>query len=130
MDITETCKMCRDKEESISQMVSECKQLAQKEYKVSRHDKAASILHWDICKKNGFECGDKSYEHFVDSEKKVLENEDVPIQTDKKLDHNRPDITMIDKRNKVSWLIDVACPFDTRIDKKENEKIEAYRAEI
>ena len=33
---------------------------------------------------------------------------------------------MIDKRNKVCWLIDVACPFDTRIDKKENEKIEAY----
>ena len=40
---------------------------------------------------------------------------DFPIQTDKNLDHNRPDITMIDKRNKVCWLIDVACPFDTRI---------------
>ena len=132
MDITETCRMCGDKEETISHIVSECKQLAQKEYKLSRHDKVAAILHWDICQKNGFECGDKSYEHVVDSEKKVLENEDVkvlwdfPIQTDKKLDHNRPDITMIDKRKKVCWLIDVACPFDTRIDKKEHEKIEAY----
>ena len=124
--------MCGDKEETISHIISECKQLAQKEYKLSRHDKVAAILHWDICKKNGFECGDKSYEHVVDSEKKVLENEDVkvlwdfPIQTDKKLDHNRPDITMINKRKKVCWLIDVACPFDTRIDKKEHEKIEAY----
>ena len=124
--------MCGDKEEAISHIVSDCKQLAHKEYKVSRHDKVASILHWDICKKNGFECGDKSYESVVDHEKKVMENEDVkvlwdyPIQTDKKLDHNRPDITMIEKRNKVRWLIDVACPFDTRIDKKENEKIEAY----
>ena len=132
MDITETCRMCGDKEETISHIVSECKQLAQNEYKLSRHDKVAAILHRDICKKNGFECGDKSYEHVVDSEKKVLENEDVkvlwdfPIQTDKKLDHNRPDITMIDKRKKVCWLIDVACPFDTRIDKKEHEKIEAY----
>ena len=132
MDITETCRMCGDKEETISHIVSECKQLAQKECKLSRHDKVAAILHLDICKKNGFECGDKSYEHVVDSEKKVLENEDVnvlwdfPIQTDKKLDHKRPDITMIDRRKKVCWLIDVACPFDTRIDKKEHEKIEAY----
>ena len=47
---------------------------------------------------------------------------DFPIQTDKELDHNRPDITTIDKRNKVCWLIDVACPFDTRIDKKEKMK--------
>ena len=61
-----------------------------------------------------------------------MENEEVkvlwdfPIQTDKKLDHSRPDITMVDKENKVCWLIDVACPFDRRIDQKENEKIEAY----
>ena len=33
---------------------------------------------------------------------------------------------MTDKRNNVCWLIDVACPFDTRIDKKENEKTEVY----
>ena len=70
MDITESCRVCGDKEEFISHIVSECKQLAQKEYKVSRYDKFASILHRDICKKNGFECGDKSYEHIVDSEKR------------------------------------------------------------
>ena len=64
----------RRQRRNISHTVSECKQLAQKEYKVRRHDKVASILLWDICKKNGFECGDESYENVVDSEKKVLEN--------------------------------------------------------
>ena len=46
--------------------------------------------------------------------------------TDKKLDHNMPDMTMIDKKTKVCWIMDVAYPFDRRIDKKEQEKIEAY----
>ena len=74
----------------------------------------------------------KSYEHVVNNEKVVLENEDakvlwdIPIQIDLKLDHKRPDITMIDKKKKVCWLFDIACSFDTRIVQKEHEKIEVY----
>ena len=45
-----------------------------------------------------------------------------PIQTDKTLEHNRPDITVIDKKSEKCLLIDPACPFDTRIEKKEAEK--------
>ena len=51
---------------------------------------------------------------------------DFPIQTDKVLAHNRPDITVIEKRNKHCQLIDPACPFDTRIEKKEEEKLNNY----
>ena len=47
---------------------------------------------------------------------------DFPIQTDKTLEHNRPDITVIDKKSKKCILIDPAYPFDTRIEKKEEEK--------
>ena len=42
------------------------------------------------------------------------------------MEHNRPDITFIDKRDKMSDVIDVKCPFDTRIQKKEKEKVDAY----
>ena len=51
---------------------------------------------------------------------------DSPIQTDKTLEHNRQDITVIDKKNKKCILIDTACPFDTRIEKKEEEKCTNY----
>ena len=53
---------------------------------------------------------------------KVLESEDCrilwdfPIQTDKTLEHNRQDITVIDKKSKKYLLIDPACPFDTSIE--------------
>ena len=64
---------------------------------------------------------------------KVLESENCKIlwgfsiQTDKTLEHNRPDITVIDTKSKKCILIDPACPFDTRIEKKEEEKYTNYR---
>ena len=45
-----------------------------------------------------------------------------PIQTDKTLEYNRPDITFIDKKSKKCLLIDPACSFDAHIGKKEEEK--------
>ena len=51
---------------------------------------------------------------------------DFPIQADKTLEHNRPDITAIEKKSKKYLLIDLACPFDTRIEKKVEEKCTNY----
>ena len=32
-----------------------------------------------------------------------------------KIDHNKPDILLLDTEKKTCFIIDVACPFDTRI---------------
>ena len=48
------------------------------------------------------------------------------MQTESKIEHNMPDIVVIEKKSKTCYLIDVACPFDTRIEKKELEKKDAY----
>ena len=52
---------------------------------------------------------------------------DFIIQTDRHLDHNRPDIVVLEKEGRVCSIIDVACPFDTRIEEKEREKIDHYQ---
>ena len=49
-----------------------------------------------------------------------------PIQTDKTLEHKRSDITEIEKKTKKCLLINPACPFDTRIEKKEEVKCNNY----
>ena len=49
-----------------------------------------------------------------------------PIQTDKTPEHNRLDVTVIDKKSKKYPLIDLACPFDTCIKRKEEEKCTNY----
>ena len=51
---------------------------------------------------------------------------DFSIQTEAKIDHNKPDILLLDKKKKTCFIIDVACPFDTWIGKKEREKVEYY----
>ena len=38
---------------------------------------------------------------------------------------NKPDIVVMDKKERKCLIIDIACPFDTRISEKENwEKFE------
>ena len=63
----------------------------------------------------------------------MLENQtvkllwDFPIQTDHVLDHNKPDIVLFEKKTRECVIIDVACPFDTRVKEKAKEKIERYQ---
>ena len=64
---------------------------------------------------------------------KVLESDfckimwDFSFQTDKKLNHNKPDtITVIDKVNKTCLIIDPSCPFDYRKVVKEEEQLSNY----
>ena len=49
------------------------------------------------------------------------------MQTDHHLDHNRPDIVVMEKASRGCQIIDVACPFDTRIAENEREKIDHYQ---
>ena len=51
---------------------------------------------------------------------------DFPIQRDKSLEYNRPEITVVDKQTKTCLLIDPSCPFDTRIERKEEDKCTTY----
>ena len=51
---------------------------------------------------------------------------DQVIMTTRPIGANRPDIIIKDKTQKKTLIIDVACPVDTNIYKKESEKISKY----
>ena len=122
------CRLCGDKVENVTHIVSGCKMLAQKEYK-RRHDKVCSNLHWSLCRKYGFAVSEKWYQHKVES---VMENEnakilwDFNVQTDRVIEHRRPDIILIKKETNECFIIDVACPGDHNIGMKQFEKIDKY----
>ena len=121
------CRLCKEKDETVDHLVSCCSKIAQTDYK-ERHNKVATMLHWNICKKYGFAASNNWWEHQVE---KVLENDnakvlwDFKIQTDKHLPHNIPDITVVEPKQ--VWLIDVAIPGDSRIEQKEQEKLSRYQ---
>lgn len=46
-----------------------------------------------------------------------------PVQTDKRMEYNKPDTTVIDKENRICILIDPSCLFDTKIEMKADEML-------
>ena len=62
----------------------------------------------------------------------VVENErakifwDVCVQTDRYIQHRRPDLIVLDKEAKKCYIVDVAIPIDTNLVKKKTEKLENY----
>ncbi len=49
------------------------------------------------------------------------------IRTDKEIEHARPDILTLNKKERSCVLVDITCPFDTSVLQKEWEKIEKYQ---
>lgn len=126
---TSMCRLCGERVESVTHIVSACKTLAQKEYK-RRHDKVCLNLHWLLCQKYGYETGDKWYEH---TPEKVLDDPDKPkllwdfdFQTDRVIEHRRPDLVLFKREEKECFIIDVAIPGDHNIIAKQTEKILKY----
>ena len=48
------CRLCRDRNEMISHIISECSKLSQKEYK-TRRDWVRKMTHWELCNKFKFD---------------------------------------------------------------------------
>ena len=94
-NVESICCICDADDETVVHILSECSKLAQKEYKQVRHDNVTKMLHWKLSEKWGSNKAEKWYIH---KPEKVLESGnykilwDFPIQTDKTLEHNRPDI--------------------------------------
>ena len=122
------CRLC-GKCESVQHLVCGCEKLAQKEYK-RRHDTVAKKVHWYFCKKNGLEHTEKWYEHVPEG---VLENEEVKVlwdinfQCDNVIEARRPEIIVIDKKERKGIIIDIAVPADVRVGEKESGKVENTR---
>ena len=124
-----TCRKCGKFDETIAHIISGCPELAQGVY-LHRHNAVASYLHWVLCHLHGLKCNALWYEH---EPSKITENEKIKIlydwnvYTDKKIHHRRPDLVVVNKEEKKTLLIDVACPMDHNIKKKEKEKVDNYQ---
>ena len=91
------------------------------------------MIHWVLCGKLGCDKDEKYYNHeqqpvYESTNNKLLW--DFKIQTDNKIEHSNPEIVVLDKKERKCLIIDVACPFDTRVKEKEKENWELPRPEV
>ena len=83
-----------------------------------------------MCKRTGFQQQEKWYEHVPEH---VLENDGVKIlwdffiPKDHEIENNKPDTIVHGKMKRECIVIDVAYSFDSRVAKKEVEKIGKYQ---
>ena len=52
---------------------------------------------------------------------------DFSIQTDHVIEARRPDLVLVDKKEKICKIIDFEVPGASRIEEKEKDKIEKYQ---
>ena len=94
------CRMCGKRGETVHHIVSECEELAQKEYK-RRHDNVARKVHWELCKKNVLEHKEGWHEHEPEG---IVEDEnvkllwDMTVKCDDIIEARRPDSVLVDKK--------------------------------
>lgn len=124
------CRKCHNQPETIQHITGACPNLAQTDY-THRHNQIANIIHQRLALKYEL-IPDTHTPYYQYTPKTVLENSthkiyyDRAILTDRTIHYNRPDITVRDKINKITYLIDIAVPNTHNLQKTIAEKIHKY----
>ncbi|CAK1602644.1 unnamed protein product [Parnassius mnemosyne] len=127
----DSCRKCHRLPETIQHITSACPSLAQTDY-THRHNQVANYVHQKLANKYNLIPNQLLLPYYQYTPKPVLESDshrmyfDRAILTDKTIHYNRPDITLIDKLNKIVYLIDIAIPNTHNLQKTITEKILKY----
>ena len=92
----------------------------------------SSQIHWAFSENYEFERLEKWWQHKVET---VLENEtskllwdfNVQLQTDRAIQHYRPNIVLINKVDSKIKIKDIAVLWDANIESKYGEKVDHYK---
>jgi hypothetical protein len=124
--IIDKCSICGTEGETIEHIISSCTVLAQSEYK-KRHDIFAKIIHMNLAVK--FNLLKDTQPHYIYKPESCLENDNYKLYfgrtvlTDIHIQHNRPDIIILNKQQKQAYLLDIAVPNSHNMTQTYNTKI-------
>ena len=130
--ISEKCRLCREKAETVYHWLSGCKKIAGNEY-VVRHDNALKILCVEWCKLEGLLSQSTVWYKEKWSRGHTLENDERKFSWDFEYGmsatttQRRPDATLEYKDRKLIYLLDMACPHDDNLKEKYSAKIAKYQ---
>jgi hypothetical protein len=122
--IIDKCRICGTQGETVEHIV-----LAQSEYK-KRHDIFAKIIHMNLTVK--FNLLKDTQPHYIYKPESCLENDNYKLYFDRTvlidihIQHNRPDIIILNKQQKQAYLLDIAVPNSHNITQTCNTKINKY----
>jgi len=88
-------------------------------------------VYWELCRQYEIGCSERWFEEVPDTVRRSEDGQfeiwwDRPIETTVKLDHNRPDVILINRRDKEWLIVEFSVPWDKNVLLKEEEKIQRY----
>ena len=122
------CRMCKQSPETIFHISGACDILAKREY-FTRHNSICQYIHFKVLEHYKMDIGANWFKH---KPKEVVMGKNVEIiydqliSTTRPIGANRPDLIIKDMARKKAFIIDISCPVDTNIKKKEMEKLSKY----
>ena len=125
-DVDPKCRVCCKEVESVGHEASGYSGLAQREYR-TRHDHMGLRVYWELCRKYGIKSADVWYKEVPDKVRMSEDGKveiwwDRSVETTRKLEHNRPEITVLDRVARRWTFIDFSVPWDKNVVSKEDEK--------
>ena len=129
-DVSPKCRLCGIADETVRHLSAGCEKLSSGPYK-RRHDRMGLRVYWELCKKNGVGYSDKWFEEVPETVRKREDGKveiwwDRPIETTIKLDHNRPDVVVINREDNEWTIVEFSVPWDKNVLLKEEEKTSKY----
>ena len=123
------CRICNTYPETIHHIIAGCPSLSQNVY-TYRHDNVAKYLYIKIGEHAGLMKGNEKW--YEIKPECVTENENFKVLwnfqiiTDHQINHNKPDIVLVNKVQKTAQIIDIAVPMDINVVAKRFEKLKNY----
>lgn len=110
--------------QTVSHIVSECKRMAQNEFKKRSYDEMTAIFDLKLY---GFECNSKSYDRVAKRRRngwRIAKGKSYGIS---RCRCNKPNLVLLDKKKRKNcYLINNSCPFNMRIASKEMDEFDTY----
>ena len=124
----EKCPHCKNSSKSVDHLATKCDRMVGHDY-TRRHNEVVRCIHLHLCNKYSIKNSKKMKTHSVQeivANKQVEIRVDTRIQTDIKIENNRPDIFVFDKIKNEIMLIEVGITNQDIINTVENEKRRKY----
>ena len=88
-------------------------------------------VYWELCQKYGIDCTNNWFEEVPGTVRRSEDGQfeiwwDRPAKTTVKLEHNRPDVILINQQEKKWAIVEFSVPQDKNVLLKEEEKIQRY----
>ena len=114
--------------ETIFYILGACDTLAKQEY-FTRNNNICQYVHFKILQHYKLDTGDNWFKHRP-AEVAIAKNVEIiydqVISTTRPVGANWPDMILKDVAKRKAFIVDISCPVDTNIKKKEMEKISKY----